>query len=264
MTTRARRTAGRSTTGRVARALGYGLVLALAAGLTVAGLLGARLLPVLTGSMAPHAPAGSLVLTVPVDGRDVIPGDVVAFRPPAPYETVGNRPVLHRVVGVGEYTNGRTWMTTQGDANPAADPWQVSTRDVTFARAVLVVPHLGWLLMGGPLLTGAVVLGLVVLVLGVRALRAPGPAPAPAAPRRGGVRTVHREPARQTVSVTLALPAEDWSALNGARQAIRARRALERSTAQLGLTLTDVPVRRITPGPEGTVQITLTALAQAT
>jgi signal peptidase len=258
-------TAPRSTTGRVVRALCYGLVLAVAAGLTVASLLGARVLPVLTGSMDPHAPAGSLVLTVPVTGSDVAAGDVVAFMPPAPYETVGNRPVLHRVAEVGEMTNGRSWMTTKGDANTAADPWQVSTRDVTFSRGTFVIPHLGWLFMSGPLVAGALVLGLATLVLGLGALRSTkrlGPASA-AAPRRGGVRTAHRKQAQQSVSVTLALPAEDWSALNGARQVIRARRALERSTAQLGLTLTDTPVREITSGPEGSVRITLTALAHA-
>ncbi|MFQ1004217.1 signal peptidase I [Modestobacter sp. SSW1-42] len=258
-------TATRSATGRLARALGYGLVLALAAGLTVGGLLGARLLPVLTGSMAPYAPTGALVLTVPVDGRDVVAGDVVAFKPPAPYETVGDRPVMHRVTEVGEMTNGRTWMTTQGDANPAVDPWQVSTRDVTFARAVFVLPGAGWLFTGGPTATGALVLGLAALLLGVAALRGrQDPAPArTAAPRRGGVRTVHREAARQTVTVTVALPAAEWDAGTGARQVIRARRALERSTAQLGLTLTDMPTRDIATSPAGDVRITLTALAQA-
>ena len=255
----------RSTTGRVVRVLGYSLVLALAAGLTVAGLLGARLLPVLTGSMDPYAPAGSLVLTVPVAGRDVVVGDVVAFKPPTPYETVGNRPVMHRVAEVGEMTNGRTWMTTKGDANPAADPWQVATHDVTLSQATFVIPYLGWLFMSSPLVAGALVVGLATLVLGLGALR-PAKRLTPAytaAPRRGGVRTMHREQAQQSVSVTLALPAEDWSAVNGARQVIRARRALERSTAQLGLTLTDTPTREISSGPEGSVRITLTALAHA-
>lgn len=257
--------ATRGTAGRVARVLGHGLVLALAVGLTVGGLLGARLLPVLTGSMAPYAATGALVLTVPVDGRDVAAGDVVAFRPPAPYETVGDRPVLHRVAEVGEMTNGRTWMSTKGDANAAVDPWQVSTRNVTFARAVLVLPQLGWLFTGGPMVTGALVLGVAALLLGVGALRGrTDPTPArTAAPRRGGVRTVHREATRQTVTVTVALPAAEWDASTGARHVIRARRALERSTARLGLTLTDTPTRDIATDPGGDVRITLTALAQA-
>jgi signal peptidase len=232
--------------------------------LIVGGLLGARPLPVLTGSMTPYAPAGALVLTVPVTGSDVVAGDVVAFRPPAPYETVGNRPVMHRVAEVDEMTNGRTWMTTKGDANAAADPWQVATRDATFARTVLVLPRLGWLLMSGPLVTGSLVLGLAALLADLSALRSSKRTdPSPKATQWGGVRTNHREPARQTVSVTLALPAEDWSAPDGPRQVIRARRALERSTTQLGLMITDTPVREITPGPEGSVRITLTALAQA-
>ena len=84
----------------VARALGPFLLAAAVVAVVVAGVCGVRLLPVLTGSMAPSAPAGSLVLTVPVAGEGVAVGDVVAFRPRAPNEVVDGLPVLHRVVEV--------------------------------------------------------------------------------------------------------------------------------------------------------------------
>jgi signal peptidase len=108
----------------------------------VAGVCGVRLLPVLTGSMAPSAPAGSLVLTVPVAGEDVVEGDVLAFRPPAPYEVVDGRPVLHRVVEVDTDAE-QPWMVTRGDANPQDDPWRVSLAGADLGRAVLVVPYAG-------------------------------------------------------------------------------------------------------------------------
>lgn len=143
---------------------------ALVGAVVVAHLLGARLVPVLTGSMAPYAPAGSLVLTVPVAGADVRTGDVVAFRPPAPFEVTGGRPILHRVDDVTVSPDGPA-MTTKGDANPAADPWRVSLGQGDVGRAVLVVPLVGRVLAGGPVATLTLVAGAAVLLTGLGALR---------------------------------------------------------------------------------------------
>ena len=156
----------------VARALGPFLLAAAVVAVVVAGVCGVRLLPVLTGSMAPSAPAGSLVLTVPVAGEDVAVGDVLAFRPPAPYEVVDGRPVLHRVVEVDTDAE-QPWMATHGDANAQADPWHVSLHGADLGRAVLVVPHAGRVLAGGPWSAVAFVCGGAALAGGVRALRGP-------------------------------------------------------------------------------------------
>ena len=158
---------------RLGRALGPVLLAAAGVAVVGAGICGVRFVPVLTGSMAPSAPAGSLVLTVPVAGEDVAEGDVLAFRPPAPYEVVGDRPVLHRVVEV-DAGAGRPWMATQGDANPQADPWRVSLHGADLGRAVLVVPHAGRPLAGGPWSAAAFVCGGAALAAGVRAARRPG------------------------------------------------------------------------------------------
>jgi len=146
------------------------LQVALVGAVVAAHLLGVRLVPVLTGSMTPYAPAGSLVLTVDVPGTDVRTGDVVAFRPPAPFEVLGDRPVLHRAADVADTPDGPV-MTTKGDANPDADPWRVSLTRGSFGRAVLVVPLLGRAVAGGPLAALSLLAGGAALVAGAAALR---------------------------------------------------------------------------------------------
>jgi signal peptidase len=156
----------------VPRVLGPVLLAVAAVAVVVVGVCGVRLLPVLTGSMAPSAPAGSLVVTVPVAGEDVAVGDVLAFRPPAPYEVVDDRPLLHRVVEVGTDAD-QPWMTTRGDANAEADPWRVSLHRADLGRAVLVVPYAGRPLAGGPWAAAAFVCGGAALAGAVRAVRRP-------------------------------------------------------------------------------------------
>ena len=109
----------------VARGL-VGVLLALGAA-TASGRV--RLEPVLTGSMSPRIPVGSLVAVTPV--HDVSTGDVVMFAPPRPYGTPHDGPVLHRVVQVTRGLDGHVLARTKGDANTATDPWVL---DVTASR----------------------------------------------------------------------------------------------------------------------------------
>ena len=74
-----------------------------------------RFQPVLTGSMAPRYPTGTLVAVTPV--TDVHVGEVIMFVPPQPWN-IG--PVMHRVVAVDG-----THLRTKGDANKAMDPWTI-------------------------------------------------------------------------------------------------------------------------------------------
>ncbi|MCO7218777.1 signal peptidase I [Klenkia sp. PcliD-1-E] len=142
------------------------LQVVLVGAVVVGHLMGVRLVPVLTGSMTPYAPAGSLVLVVDVPGTDIRSGDVVAFRPPAPFEVVDGRPILHRAVEVADGS-----MTTKGDANPDPDPWRVALGRGSFARAVLVVPLLGRVLAGGPVAALSLVAGAAALAMGAGRLR---------------------------------------------------------------------------------------------
>lgn len=73
---------------------------------------------VLTGSMRPHTPEGSVVFITPLASRDVRVGDVVMYRIPVE----DHRVVAHRVVEVLE-GGDHPVVRTKGDANDEADPW---------------------------------------------------------------------------------------------------------------------------------------------
>lgn len=118
----------------------------LAVGLTVVvpRLGGATPYTVLTGSMAPHYPPGTLVVARPVDPADVRVGDVVTIQ----LESGRREYVTHRVVQIEHTLTGKTLFRTQGDANPVADldlrrPEQVRGR---LWYAVPVLGRLGGLL----------------------------------------------------------------------------------------------------------------------
>lgn len=139
-------------------------LLGLAGLLALAGTLwGARAVPVLTGSMAPGLPRGSLVLTTPVGVDQVRPGMVLAFRPPPPYDT--GRAVMHRVRAATPGGPGAPLVvTTRGDANPTDDPWRLAlTPGAQLGQQRLAAPLLGHVLAGGrhsavPLAAGALLL----------------------------------------------------------------------------------------------------------
>lgn len=103
------------------RAVSWVVVLGATALVTVAVLVprvaGATPYTVLTGSMSPAYPAGTLVVVRPVDLADVRVGDVVT------YQLRSGEPAVatHRVVGVGWTADGEKVLTTRGDANAAVD-----------------------------------------------------------------------------------------------------------------------------------------------
>jgi len=88
-------------------------------------------------SMAPAIPIGSVVVTQPVDAREVEPGDVITFR-------VGSgKVVTHRVLDV---TGGsEIAFATKGDANASADPVTVPA-GALLGRVVLAMPVVGLIL----------------------------------------------------------------------------------------------------------------------
>lgn len=85
-----------------------------------------RFEPVLTGSMAPRYPTGTLVAVTPITGNQVKVGDVIMFVPPKPWI---QSPVLHRVVSISS-----TGLRTKGDANAALDPWTIDTHSPGLAQ----------------------------------------------------------------------------------------------------------------------------------
>jgi signal peptidase I len=96
---------------------------------------------VLTGSMTPTYPAGTLVIVKPTDVQQIRIGDVVT------YQISSNQPavVTHRVIQIVEPTtaSGTVSFITKGDANSLPDASPVKPVQV---RGVVwyAVPYLGW------------------------------------------------------------------------------------------------------------------------
>lgn len=99
-----------------------------------------RTATVLTGSMAPAMPAGSMAVVVPAPTRALHAGEVITYQAPIP-----GRPVItHRIVEIAR-SNGAYLVQTKGDANEAADPWVAQISAPTAYRRVAVLPYLGTL-----------------------------------------------------------------------------------------------------------------------
>jgi signal peptidase I len=102
-------------------------------------LFGYRTEVVLTGSMAPTADPGDVLVVVREPTADVEPGQILSFHPPL----ADRRVVTHRVVGATHRRDGSLVLTTKGDANPTADPWRAVVSDEYVWRVRAVVPRLG-------------------------------------------------------------------------------------------------------------------------
>ncbi len=87
-------------------------------------LLGGQLQAVLSGSMSPTYPVGSLLVVAPIDAGDVEPGMALVFEDPVQ----PGRVVTHRVASVIETPSLQ--FVTQGDANTRADAAPVPARMV--------------------------------------------------------------------------------------------------------------------------------------
>ena len=111
---------------------------------------------VLSGSMRPTAQPGDLAITAGVSTGSLRVGDVIVFTPPTQA-----RPVLHRIASL----EGDA-ITTKGDANRVADPWQLTLQGATQYRLVFVVPFLGWLseLRAAALIAAGLLVALHILV----------------------------------------------------------------------------------------------------
>ena len=119
----------------------------LAVAVVVPRLAGATPYTVLTPSMVPAYPPGTLVVDRPVAPEDVAIGQAIT------YQIAPGRPevVTHRVVTIARHPDGNLRFQTRGDANNAVDAAWVRPEQLRGA-VWYAVPHLGRL---GGLLTGA-------------------------------------------------------------------------------------------------------------
>lgn len=137
---------------RAARTRGvlYYVGLGLSAGLLAfLGLIGALviLIPavtgstpmtILTGSMQPTYPPGTLIIVQPVAAEDIVIGD------PITYQIESGKPevVTHRVIAIST-TGTEVSFTTQGDNNAVPDPKSVLPVQVR-GKVWYAVPYIGY------------------------------------------------------------------------------------------------------------------------
>lgn len=132
----------RRASGWLGQVLAWSFVIATAAVLAVTVLVprlgGATPYTVLTSSMEPGMPPGTLVVVKPVDPDDLAVGTVITYQ----LESGEAAVVTHRVVAVETAINGEQRFVTQGDANDAPDPEPVLPVQIRGQRWYSV-PHLG-------------------------------------------------------------------------------------------------------------------------
>lgn len=126
-------------------------------------LFGYRTMTVLTNSMSPGIPAGSVIATFPQDASAIDEGDILTFQTPGDAPRV----VTHRVVEVVE-AGARPVVRTQGDAMDEPDPWTIRLESEAWVTRAHI-SNLGWVLhwAHGPHIRPALLFGLPLLALSV-------------------------------------------------------------------------------------------------
>lgn len=143
----------RTPLGRVFTFIGVVIViitLAIALFLALPSMLGWTQLTVLSGSMEPSIPVGSMVYIEPVDPASLEEGDVITYTR-TDGETVTHRVVSNRIVDAK--------ITTKGDANTEEDVSPIPYSNVE-GKVAIVIPGAGDVL--GAIATG---IGKLYLIL---------------------------------------------------------------------------------------------------
>jgi signal peptidase I len=131
-------------------------------------------LTVLTSSMSPALPAGTLVVVQPVDASALAVGDVVTYQLRSDDPTL----VTHRIVSITATSGGAMAYVLKGDNNPDPDVDPVLPEQVQ-GRVTYAVPLLGYVnsAMSGAA-RGWLITGTAALLLGYAAYSIVGAATA--------------------------------------------------------------------------------------
>lgn len=123
-------------------------------------LAGGNAYTVLTSSMEPTLPPGTLIIIRPVPPSDLAVGDVIT------YQIESGKPavVTHRIIGVGYAASGEVTAQTQGDGSGAPDQQDVRAVQIR-GKLWYAIPYLGYV---NTWLTGQVRLVLLgVIIVGL-------------------------------------------------------------------------------------------------
>ena len=143
------------------------IVVAVAACLFLPKLFGVKTYYVISGSMEPTIPTGSIIYVVDKDFSKVKKGDILTYRS-------GSAIVTHRAYRIFTDTDGKiTSIQTKGDANSTPDGGgeEATSGNLTktnlIGQTVLWIPLLGyvsWFVQTGPGIFAVVALGAVILI----------------------------------------------------------------------------------------------------
>jgi len=127
----------------VGRVLGFvALCVALFAAvllIVIPAVTGSQPYTVLTNSMAPKYPPGTLLIVEPVEFDSLKLGDVITYQLKSGEPAV----VTHRIVSVGVNQDGDRTLITKGDNNTLEDEVPVQKVQVR-GKLLYAVPHVGW------------------------------------------------------------------------------------------------------------------------
>lgn len=143
-------------------ALGAVVVGILVLSVLIPRIAGGSAYTILTGSMRPGMPPGTLVVDRPTPADQIRTGDVITYQLRSGDPTV----VTHRVKSVGMTMDGKYRFTVQGDANNAPDPEPVMPVQIRGVRWYSI-PYLAYpsLLVNGNV-REVVVMGAVAVLIG--------------------------------------------------------------------------------------------------
>lgn len=131
------------------------MLICLAGAFIVPQFLGFKSFAVISGSMEPNIPVGSIVYSKEREFTDIEVGDVITF-----YS--GDNIVTHRVV---EINNDEKSFVTKGDANNVNDGQAVSYENI-IGKVALSIPFLGYITMNIKTPLGiAMICGVVFIIL---------------------------------------------------------------------------------------------------
>jgi signal peptidase len=105
-------------------------------------LLGFQRYVIVSGSMEPTIPVGSVVYDEIVPVEELAVGDIITFVPPAEFGL--DHPVTHRIVSITDAPNGELEFRTKGDANETIDPWAFYLDGPDQARVVRHIEYVGY------------------------------------------------------------------------------------------------------------------------
>lgn len=133
-----------------------------AALLLIGRLLGGGFYTVLSGSMEPEYPVGSLIYVKPVDYRELKVGD------PITYLIAEDMSVTHRIVEINSDANepDTLWFTTKGDANSVNDAAPVHYKNIV-GKPIFKLPYIGYGVswVKTPVGMAAVVIFIIILII---------------------------------------------------------------------------------------------------